>query len=82
MRLESVHRGWREGVGDDLALPSMLNTVPDIEYTRDTGDESFIKVAFSKSVHVQPTTFKSRCILFEKAIPMRIDSVQTLWCSD
>lgn len=53
MRFESVHRGWREGVGDDLALPSMLNTVPDIEYARDTGDESLIKVAFSKSVHVQ-----------------------------
>lgn len=48
MRFESMYRGWREGVGDDLALPSVLNTVPDIEYARDTGDESLIKVAFSK----------------------------------
>jgi hypothetical protein len=69
-------------VGDDLALPSVLNTVPDIEYTRDTGDESLIKVAFSKSVHVQPITFISGCVLFEEAIPMRIDSVQTFRCSD
>ena len=75
MHFESVHRGWREGVGDDLALSSVLNTVSDIEYARDTGDESLIKVAFSKSVRVQPTRVMSGCILFEKAIPMRINSV-------
>jgi hypothetical protein len=75
---------WREGMGNDLALASVLCPVADIEHTRHAGDEGFIEMA---TVGVSPETCMARLMendysLLQKPIAMRINYLQGLRLGD
>lgn len=50
MTLECNYRAWRECMGNDLALPGVLDAVSNIEDARNTGHKGFVEVTKRVSI--------------------------------
>ncbi len=76
--LEVVNGAGGEGMCYDLPFPRVLASVSDVEYARDTGDESFIEGTTYLSANGVHRGLGLR-ILLQEAIAVCINDTQALW---